>query len=85
VRYKIISKRHPETVLFNVTVASGTFEESKKRQLFLLAHSMHPDPVMQNHLMKFGIQDFQFVPDEVIEKAIIKPEKEVRNKFKSSK
>jgi hypothetical protein len=71
----------------NVSVADGTFEESKKRQLFLLAHSMHPNPDMQNHLLKYGIMDFDFVPlnftekpVEIIEHAIITPEKETRKK-----
>lgn len=44
---------------------------------------MHPVPDMQNHLIKFGIRDFEFIPE--IEKAIIVPEKETRKKFKSSK
>lgn len=75
-KYKIISKSNPSLVLMNITC--DDFEQSKKRQLFLLAHRMHPEPLMQTHLYKHGIGDFDFVPE--IEKAIIVPKKEVRSK-----
>ena len=64
-RYRIISKMKPSLVLMNVNC--DDFESSKKRQLFLLAHSMHPNPDMQNHLIKFGIRDFHDVfQDKII-------------------
>jgi len=75
-KYKIISKSNPSLVLMNITC--DDFEQSKKRQLFLLAHRMHPEPLMQTHLYKHGIGDFDFVPE--IEKAIIVPQKEVRKR-----
>jgi len=77
-RYKVISKLKPSLTL--MTVNCDDFEASKKRQLFLLAHSMHPVPEMQNHLLKFGIMDFDFIPDKIIEKAIITPKKETRKR-----
>lgn len=91
-RYKITSKLKPSLTIMEMTVIDGTFEESKKRQLLLLSHSMHPNVEMQNHLIKFGIRDFNFVPInftdkpiEVIEKAIIVPEKEIRNNKRGRK
>ena len=56
------------------------FEASKKRQLFLLSHRMHPEPLMQTHVFKHGISDFDFIPDIVVEKAILEPQKEIRKK-----
>ena len=77
-KYRIISKSNPSIVLMHV--ACDDFEASKKRQLFLLAHHMHPNPVMNTHMYKHGILDFDFVSDQVIEKAILEPKKEVRKK-----
>ena len=77
-KYKITSKMKPSKVLMRISC--DDFEESKKRQLFLLSHSMHPNTDMQNHLLKFGIRDFDFIPEDFIERAIIVPEKETRNK-----
>jgi SOS response regulatory protein OraA/RecX len=62
-----------------MSVTCDDFEQSKKRQLFLLAHRMHTNPLMQTHLYKHGISDFDFVP-EIIEKAIIVLEKETRKR-----
>jgi hypothetical protein len=64
-------------------VTCDDFEASKKRQLFLLSHRMHPNPMMNDHLYKHGIGDFDFIP-EIVEQAIIIHEKETRKKFKSS-
>jgi hypothetical protein len=44
---------------------------------------MHPNPMMNDHLYKHGIGDFDFIP-EIVEQAIIIHEKETRKKFKSS-
>ena len=77
-KYKITSKSNPSLVLMHITC--DDFEASKKRQLFLLAHRMHPGPLMQNHLYKHGISDFDFIPETIIEKAIIEPRKETRKK-----
>jgi hypothetical protein len=76
--YKIISKSNPSIVLMHITC--DDFEASKKRQLFLLAHKMHPEPAMQTHMYKHGISDFDFIPDLPIEKAIIIPQKETRKR-----
>ena len=76
--YRITSKSNPSLVLMRITC--DNFEESKKRQLFMLAHKMHPEPLMQTHMFKHGITDFDFIPDEVIEKAIIVPQKETRKR-----
>jgi hypothetical protein len=83
IKYRISSKSLPSLTLMHVTC--DNFEESKKRQLFMLAHRIHPIPEMYNHLIKCGILDFDFIPETIIEKAIITPEKETRKKFKSSK
>ncbi len=77
-KYRIISKSNPSIVLMHITC--DDFEASKKRQIFLLTHRMHPEPLMQTHMYKHGIMDFNFVPDLVIEKAILEPKKEVRKK-----
>jgi hypothetical protein len=61
-------------------ITCDDFEASKKRQLFLLAHKMHPEPLMQTHMFKHGISDFDFILDTVIEKAIIVPQKETRKR-----
>ena len=82
VKYRISSKSNPSIVLMHVTC--DDFEASKKRQLFMLANRWHIEPAMYNHLLRHGIMDFDFIP-EVIEQAIITPEKETRKKFKSSK
>jgi hypothetical protein len=61
-------------------VSCDDYEQSKKKQLFYLSRSIHPVPQMQNHLIKFGILDFEFiVTDHGIEKAIIEPQKELRS------
>jgi hypothetical protein len=75
-KYKIISKSSGATLM---QVTCDDFDASKKRQLFLLAHRMHPNPGMQTHLYRHGISDFDFIPD-IIEKAIIVPEKETRKR-----
>jgi hypothetical protein len=80
IKYRISSKSLPSLTLMHVTC--DNFEESKKRQLFMLAHRIHPIPEMYNHLIRCGILDFDFI---IIEQAIITPEKETRKKFKSSK
>jgi len=77
-KYRIISKSNPSLVLMQVTC--DDFEASKKRQLFLLTHHMHPNPIMNTHLFKHGILDFDFVPDTIVEKAVIIPKSEVRKK-----
>ena len=82
-RYTIQSKSNPDNVLFIGT--SSDIGESIKWHIFHLAHRMHPVPELQNHLMKYGLSDFNFVadpvkPKEIIEKAIIQPIKETRNK-----
>ena len=59
-RYKITSKIKPSLTIMEVTC--DDFEWSKKNQLTMLAGSMHVNPDMQNHLLKFGIMDFDFVP-----------------------
>jgi hypothetical protein len=76
-KYKIISKSSGATLM---QITTDNFEDSKKRQLFLLTHRMHPEPLMQTHMYKHGISDFDFVPDTIIEKAIIEPQKETRKK-----
>ena len=76
-KYKIISKSFGATLM---QITTDNFEDSKKRQLFLLTHMMHPEPLMQTHMYKHGIGDFDFVPDTIIEKAIIEPQKETRKK-----
>ena len=75
-KYKIISKSSGETLMH---VTCDDFEASKKRQLFLLAHKMHTNPMMNTHLYRHGISDFDFIPD-IIEKAIIVPRKEIRKR-----
>lgn len=77
-KYRIISKSNPGMVL--MVVNCDDFEASKRRQLFLLSHKMHPEPVMSNHLYRHGISDFLFVPETIIERAIIEPQKETRKK-----
>ena len=83
-RYKITSKIKPSLTIMEVTC--DDFEWSKKNQLTMLAGSMHVNPDMQNHLLKFGIMDFDFVPinftikpAQTIEKAIVEPQLEKRN------
>jgi hypothetical protein len=75
-KYKITSKIKPSVILMVVTC--DDFEASKKRQLFMLSHSMHPTPIMYNHLIKYGIHDFDFIP--IIENEMITPQKEVRKR-----
>lgn len=74
-KYKITSKGSGEVLM---VITCDDFEASKKRQLFLLSHRMHPTPIMQNHLAKYGIMDFDFIPE--IEKAIVEPQKEIRKR-----
>jgi hypothetical protein len=63
-----------------MNVTCDDFEMSKKKQLFYLSKSIHPVPEMQNHLIKFGIMDFDFViKEQRIEKAIIEPKQELRS------
>ncbi len=81
IKYRIKSKSDPSLTI--IVVNCDDFEASKRRQLFMLAHKIHPTPEMYNHLIRYGICDFDFVPE--IEQAIIKPEVETRKKFKSSK
>jgi hypothetical protein len=76
-KYKIISKSSGATLM---QITCDNFEASKKRQLFLLAHRMHPEPLMQTHLYKYGISDFDFISDTIIEKAIIETQKETRKR-----
>lgn len=76
VKYEIRSKLNSKLVLMRVTC--DDFELSKKKQLFYLSHSIHPVPEMQNHLIKFGILDFDFTITEV-EKAILEPVQELRS------
>ena len=76
-KYRIISKSSGATLM---QITCDDFEASKKRQLFLLAHRMHPNPLMQTHLYVHGISDFDFIPETIIEKAIIIPQKETRKK-----
>jgi hypothetical protein len=61
-------------------ITCDDFETSKKRQLFLLAHRMHPEPMMATHCFKHGIMDFDFIPEQQIENAIIEPQKEIRKR-----
>jgi hypothetical protein len=61
-------------------VTCDSFEDSKKRQLFLLAHRMHPNPMMATHCFKHGISDFDFIQENKIEKAVIVPQKEIRKR-----
>lgn len=75
--YSIISKTSKQTLM---RVTCDNFEVSKKRQLFLLAHRMHPDPMMATHCYKHGITDFDFIPDTIIEQAVIIPQKEQRKR-----
>lgn len=80
VKYEIRSKINSKLVLMKVT--TDDFELSKKKQLFYLSKSIHPVPEMQNHLIKFGILDFEFIPITeypIIEKAILTPQKELRS------
>lgn len=74
IKYEVRSKINPKLIIMKVTC--DDFELSKKKCLFYLAHSIHPVPEMQNHLIKFGILDFDFVP---IEQAILTPQKELRS------
>jgi hypothetical protein len=60
-------------------VTADNFEESKKKNLFYLSKSIHPVPEMQNHLIKYGILDFDFIITSPIEKAIIEPIQELRS------
>ena len=76
-KYRIISKSSGATLMH---INCDDFEASKKRQLFLLAHRMHPEPLMQTHMFRHGISDFDFIPDTIIEKAIIVPQKETRKR-----
>lgn len=60
-------------------VTCDDFDLSRKKQLFYLSHSIHPVPEMQNHLIKFGIMDFDFIVTDPIEKAILEPIQELRS------
>lgn len=60
-------------------ISCDDFEASKKKALFYLSHSMHPVPEMQNHLVKYGILDFDFILIDPVEKAIMEPRQELRS------
>jgi hypothetical protein len=61
-KYEIRSKIKPSLILMRVS--ADDFETSKRKQLFYLSRSIHPVPEMQNHLIKFGILDFDFIITE---------------------
>ena len=61
-KYEIRSKIKPSLILMRVS--TDDFETSKRKQLFYLSRSIHPVPEMQNHLIKFGILDFDFIITE---------------------
>lgn len=61
-KYEIRSKIKPSLILMRVS--TDDFEPSKRKQLFYLSRSIHPVPEMQNHLIKFGILDFDFIITE---------------------
>ena len=44
-KYKIISKSFGATLM---QITTDNFEDSKKRQLFLLTHMMHPEVTFQS-------------------------------------
>jgi len=79
--YRIRSKMQPTKLMFIGT--SHNIEASIQWHKAHLYHKMHPVPELQNHMIKFGIDDFEFIVEPieskpVIEKAVMKVKKETR-------
>lgn len=75
-RYEIRSKLNKSLLFIG---QSHDIEESIRWHKFHLSKSIHPSPTLQNHCIKYGMDDFIFsVP--IIETATLKPEMEMRKK-----
>jgi len=76
-KYKIVSRSMPDKIMFIGT--SADIPASIKWHMHHLIFKMHPVPELQNHVIKYGIEDFDFRV-EPIEVAVIEVKKETRRK-----
>ena len=84
-KYKIQSKLRPDDVLLVGT--SNDLAGSMEWHLGYLRLRIHPNPILMNHTLKYGIGDLQFTffPIEEkapVEKAVMQVEKETRRRVK---
>jgi group I intron endonuclease len=55
--YQIVSKTHPERIYIGSTI---DYFNRKRRHLQQLNKGTHHSPALQNHVNKYGIDDFEF-------------------------
>lgn len=79
--YTIRSKARPDEIFF-ICTHSDDIQASIAWHIGMMKLSAHPNPVIQNHVIKYGIKDIDFSIDTPIEKAVINVRKEKRGKIK---
>ena len=79
--YEIRSKNH--NLLF--IGSSDDLDKSVMYHKFHLIKRIHPNPQLTNHVLKFGIDDLEFIINpEIVETASVKPLQEKRKRIEKT-
>lgn len=65
-RYWITSRVLRERIIYRGS--TDNIENSRKAHLDYLRHNFHPDPLVLDHVQRYGIKDIEFNTDQVEEK-----------------